>query len=194
MRPLATLAFLLSLASPAPAGIQLVLHYEALQRILAAQVFTQDGRSYVKGGQSDRCSYAYLENPLIGAEKARLRIKARFSGRSAVDLLGRCIGLGDSFDLTILATPFYTNGSIAFREVDVSSNGRDGVYIRGVRRSLARSLERDFYYPLREETRKLLEERRSDLYDQQVMNFDVTGIHVAPYALVLLVEFGLAVK
>jgi hypothetical protein len=98
---------LLSVPIPASSGIQLVLHYEALQRILAAQLFTQDGRNYVKGSKDARCNYAYLENPVIGAEKGRLSVKARFSGRAALDLLGRCIGLGDSFDVTILATPYY---------------------------------------------------------------------------------------
>jgi hypothetical protein len=185
---------LLSLPVPASSGIQLVLHYEALQRILAAQLFTQDGRNYVKGSKDARCNYAYLENPVIGADKGRLSVKARFSGRAALDLLGRCIGLGDSFDVTILATPYYRDGSIAFKSVEVSSNGRDGIYIRGVRMSLSRSLERDFSYPLRDETRKLLEAPRGPLYRQELLRFDVDDLHVAPYALVLSVDFGLAVK
>jgi hypothetical protein len=170
------------------------LHYEALQRILAAQLFTQDGRKYVRGNKEARCSYAYLETPAVGADKERLSIKARFSGRSALDLLGRCIGLGDSFDVTILATPYYRDGSIGFKEVEVSSNGRDGLYIRHVRRSLRQSLERDFSYPLRDETRRVLEETRSSLYRQELLGFEVAMVQVAPTALVLTVDFGLAVK
>jgi hypothetical protein len=188
------LAAFLVLPGISGATAQLVLHYEALQRILAAQMFTQDGRKYVKGSKDARCTYAYLESPQIGAEKGRLQVKARFSGRSALDLLGRCIGLGDSFDLTILATPYYRDGAIGFKDVDVSSNGRDGVYIRGVRAALSRSLERDFAYPLRDETRRLLEEPRSELYRQELVQFDVADVHVTPYALVLVVELGLAVK
>src|SRR5687767_8596464 len=112
MRFAAPLALALALSPPARGTVQLLLHYEALQRILAAQMFSQDGRKYVRGSKDARCTYAYLEGPQIGAEKGRLQVKARFSGRSALDLLGRCIGLGDSFDLTILATPYYRDGAI----------------------------------------------------------------------------------
>lgn len=192
MRSTALLAVLL--VAPRASAVQLILHYEALQRILAAQMFTHDGRNYVRGSKNDRCRYAYLENPQIGAEKTRLRIHARFSGRSALDLLGRCIGLGDSFDITILATPYHKDGAIAFRDVEVSSNGREGMYIRGVRRALAQSLEREFTYPLRAEARKMLEQSNGELYRQEMLQFDVADIHVTPYALVLLVDFSIAVK
>ena len=36
-----------------------------------AQVFTEDGRRYVKGSKDKRCNFAYLENPRIGAANGR---------------------------------------------------------------------------------------------------------------------------
>jgi hypothetical protein len=194
MRFLAAFAVLLALPFPSNATTQLILHYEALQRVLAAQAFTQDGRNYVKGSKDTKCSYAYLESPRIGADNGRLQVKARFSGRSALDILGRCIGLGDSFDLTILVTPYYRDGALAFKDVSVSSNGRDGIYIRRVRTALTRSLERDFSYPLRTEAKVLLEEKRSALHRQEVVRFDVSAVQVTPAALVLALELELAVK
>ena len=184
-----------ALAGTAFPNVEVLLHYQALQRILAAQMFTQDGRQYVRGSKTAKCSYAYLENPKIGAEKGQLSVQAKFSGRKALDLLGRCVGLGDSFDVTILATPYYRDGSIAFKDVSIDSNGRDGVYIRGVKKALAKSFTDSFRYPLQQEARRLLEEKRADgLYRQEVNRFEVTAVGITPEALVLVVDFRLAVK
>src|ERR1019366_6290019 len=82
---------LLLLSSSAFAA-ELELRYSALERILAEQLFTVDGRHYVRGNPSTRCQFAFLEKPHIDSERFdkdqfRLRVKARFSGRSAFDLL-----------------------------------------------------------------------------------------------------------
>jgi hypothetical protein len=122
---------LILLAAPAMAA-ELELRFAALERILAEQVFTQDGRHYVRGNKSTRCQFAYLEKPHIDADGARLRVAARFSGRSAIDLLGGCVGLGDSFDLVMTATPVVRAGAIALKDVKVTTT-RESYYIRKVR-------------------------------------------------------------
>lgn len=66
-----------------------------IRALLAEQAFTDEGRFYVKGQKTKKkCSFAYLENPESSAEGNRLRIRARFTGRSATDLFGRCAGVG----------------------------------------------------------------------------------------------------
>ena len=52
--------------------------------MLAEQVFTQEGRRYVRGTKAAKCNYAYLEKPQMRGENGLLRIKANFSGRSAL--------------------------------------------------------------------------------------------------------------
>src|SRR5271166_4015445 len=111
MMKLAARLFLFFLALPSFAA-ELELRYAALERIIAEQLFTQEGRHYVRGNRAARCQFAYLEAPKIGSEDGRLRVTARFSGRTALDLFGRCAGLGDSFDLTITAVPIPRNGAI----------------------------------------------------------------------------------
>ena len=65
--------------------------------------------------------------------EGRLKISAKFSGRSSLDLFGRCVGLGDSFELTILASPVARKGVIVMDNVQVTTV-KDSYYIRRVRR------------------------------------------------------------
>src|SRR5450755_2809630 len=95
--PARAAAFALLCSLPSLAA-DLELRYGALERLISEQVFTDDGRKWVRGSAKTHCQYAYLEHPHIGADGDRLRIAARFSGRSAFSLLGGCVGLGDSLD------------------------------------------------------------------------------------------------
>jgi hypothetical protein len=187
---------------PSCLAAELELRFAALERIVAAQLFTQDGRHYVRGSRTTRCQFAYLETPHIDSDQGRLRVQARFSGRSALDLMGRCVGLGDSFDLTITGTPAARNGAIVLRDVKVSTP-RDSYYIRRVRTALTQSISKDFKIEVRDQARHLLEQSdetspnavpKDALYKQELAAFDLGEIRVTPDALVLVIEFRLVVK
>ena len=180
------LAVLLLLADAARAA-ELELPFGTLERIIGEQLFTQEGRHYVKGNKATRCQFAYLEKPHIDAEGPRLRVKARFSGRSALDMFGGCVGLGDSFDLTLTAAPATKNGAIVFNDVNVATL-KDSYYIRRVRAAMARSVSKDFKIEIRDHARNLLSSA-GDL-----TAFDLSEVRVTPKALVLVVEFQLVVK
>ena len=177
----------------------LELRYGALERIIGEQMFTQDGRRYVRGNPAAKCQYAYLEHPRLGADASRLRVTARFSGRSALDVLGRCVGLGDSFDLTLTVTPVARDGAIAFQDATIST-GKDSYYIRQVRQALARSFTKDFKIEVRDQARRLLETSSpapsgsGGQYQRELAGFALNMIRVTPEALVLEVEFKLVVK
>jgi len=99
-------AVMLLLLSGIPAwAAELELRYAAIERVIADQLFSQEGRLYVRGNKTTRCKFAYLESPHVGAADGRLRVSARFSGRTALDMMGACVGLGDSFDFTMIASP-----------------------------------------------------------------------------------------
>jgi hypothetical protein len=172
----------------------LELRYGAMERLIAEQLFTQDGRRYVRGSASAKCQYAFLEAPHIGAENNRLRIVAKFSGRSGLDMFGKCVGLGDSFDLTILASPVSRKGFIAMEDVKVSTV-KDSYYIRRVRAALTQSFAKDIKLDVREQARKLLEQPRENAtFQQELKDFDLAAVRVTADALVLEVEFKLVVK
>jgi hypothetical protein len=193
VRALALICTLAAAARPAGA-MELRIHYTALQRILADQMFTQDGRRYVRGTPAAKCNYAYLEHPDLHGDTAsgRLNVRARFSGRSALDLFGRCMGLGDSFDVSITAIPYFHDCAIRFKDVVVESK-KDGFYIRRVRAALTATLRSQFAYKVADDAKKILEEKRGN-YSQELSGFQVSDIRATGDALVLTLEFTLAVK
>lgn len=176
-------------------AVELHLEYGALERMLAEQLFTEEGRRYVHGNQKAKCNYAYLEKPHIQGDNGRLRIHAKFTGRSAMNVFGQCVGLGDAFELTITATPHYHDGNLGLKEVVVVSDSKTGFYIRRVCAAITSSLGRDFRYPLSNETKKLLEDGAFQPgYKREVHKFDVTEIRVSPDDLVLVIDFQLTVR
>jgi hypothetical protein len=191
------------LAAPALAA-DLEVRYAALERLIGEQLFTQDGRRYVRGTPAAHCQYAYLETPRLSSEAAsggaadagnrRLKITAKFSGRSAVGMLGRCVGMGDSFDVTIIASPVARKGVIAMDDVQITT-AKDSYYIRRVRAALTESFSKEFKIDLREQAKKLLEQPAGDSsHGRELSDFDLSAVRVTPQALVLVVEFKLVVK
>lgn len=179
-------------------GAELELRYAAIERVIADQLFSQDGRLYVRGNKTTRCKFAYLESPHVGAADGRLRVSARFSGRTALDMMGACVGLGDSFDFTMIASPIVKNGALALKEVQVSTP-RDSFYIRRVRQALTSSFSRDFKIEVRDQARHLLEQpppqgSPQPLYQRELASFDLRDVRVQPDALVLVMDFRLVVK
>src|SRR6185369_5013323 len=178
------LRFALLIAFAARAfSADLEIRYSALERMVAAQMFTEEGRRYVKGSQAAKCQYAYLEAPKLSATCERLRVAARFSGRSARDLFSRCVGMGDSFDLTLTAVPVPRKGAIAFQDTQVSTP-KDSYYIRRVRSAMMRTFDQDFKIEIRDQARRLLEQPASSaLYQQELKDLDLNAIRVTPEAL-----------
>ena len=177
------------------AAVELHIQFGALERMLTEQVFSQEGRRYVHGSKTNKCNFAYLEKPQVRGEGGRLRMKARFTGRSALNLVGQCVGLGDAFDLVITAVPVYKNGAIALQEVKVTSDGKSGYYIRRVCEAMQASLAREFKYPLEGDALKLLEAPGAQPgYKREARKFAVPDIRVTNDALVLQVDFELTVK
>jgi len=183
-----------TLAGPARA-VDLKLQFGALERMLAEQVFTQEGRRYVHGDKASKCNFAYLEKPQIQGDAGRLRIRARFTGRSSLNMLGQCIGMGDAFNVVVTATPQYRDGNIVLQNVTAASDGKTGYYIRRVCTALAASLGRDFKYPLSSVAQKLLEDPSSQPgYKRELRRFQVPSIQVTSDALVIQLDFELTVK
>jgi hypothetical protein len=189
--PMMKLAALLLLGTSAFAA-DLELRYAALERIIAQQLFTQEGRHYVRGSRATKCQFAYLEAPHIDSDNGRLRVKARFSGRTALDVFGGCVGLGDSFDLTLTAMPIARDGTIRLSQVNVSTP-KDSYYIRRVRSALIQAASKDFKIEVRDQARKIMNQTGPS-FEQEMASFDLGDVRVTPDALVLSVEFRVVIK
>ena len=188
------LCALLLCAIPSLAA-ELELRYTALEHILAEQLFTQEGRHYVRGNRASKCQFAYLEKPHFQGADGKLRIRAKFTGRSALNMFGQCVGLGDAFTAAITAVPQYKDGNIGLGNVAAVSEDRTGYYVRRVCTALSSSLMRDFRYPIGAAAKSALEEPGAQPnYPRELRNFRVTEIRVSNDALILAVDFELTVK
>ena len=186
---------LLLIAVQAAQAVELRIQYAALERMLAQTVFTQDGRRYVHNDRSNKCNFAYLEKPRVRADSGRLRIEAHFTGRSALSVAGQCVGLGDAFDLAIVATPQYRDGNLILTHVSVESEAKTGYYIRRVCAAMSSSLAIDFRYPIASEFQKALEDPAiQPAYPRQFRRFQITEIRATADALILIVDFELTVR
>lgn len=169
------LVALLLLTSTAYA-VDLKIQFGALERMLGEQVFTQDGRRYVHGTASTKCNFAYLEKPSVQGVAGKLRIRAKFTGRSALNMFGQCVGLGDAFTAAITAEPVYKDGSIGLAKVTAVSEDHTGFYVRNVCAALTSSLGRDFKYPIAAAAKSALEDPGSQPgYKRELRNFPSDG-------------------
>jgi hypothetical protein len=183
------------LAACSACAAEVQLYFSVLQRVLAEQAFTREGRLYVRGHEKEKCNFAYLENPIVAADGHRLIINARFTGRSAANFFGTCVGFGDSFDLRIGAVPQYRDGFLAFGDVRVESPGREGFYARRVRAAMADSLTKQFRYNLAAEAKKILEEPKpKSAVKQELRRFSVREIRVLPDSVLLVFDFQLGIR
>ncbi len=145
MRRLLTLIFVFV---PMAHAVELHIQFAALERILSDQLFTQDGRKYVHGSATNKCNFAYLEKPHLQSSGGKLLIRAKFTGRSALNMFGQCVGLGDAFHVAITASPQYKDGNIGLTNVTAVSEDHTGYYVHRVCAALSSSLARDFRYPV----------------------------------------------
>lgn len=175
-------------------AVELRLRFGALERMLAEQVFTEEGKRYL-GPKRTKCNFAYLQKPRIQGEGGRIRIFAKFTGRTSLDVFGRCLGLGDEFDLVVTARPEHRRNGLGLADVAVAAVSRNSFYIRRVCAVMASSLARDFQYPLAAQAKRILEETAvSPAYPRELRDFAVRSIQVAPDELVLDLNFALTIK
>ncbi|MEP6961325.1 MAG: hypothetical protein ABI995_04565 [Acidobacteriota bacterium] len=182
------------LLAPALFAVDLELRFDALERLLGEQLFTAEGRTYVKGSKTERCNFAFLEKPKLSAAGDRLQLKVNFSGRTSLDMFGRCVGVGDSFELTLSALPAVRNGVIEFDQVNVSTP-RDSFYIRRVRVALAQTLNKNLKIDVVKQTKELIETpRQMGMYQQEIKDVHLSNIRVSSDSLVLGIDFRVIVK
>ncbi|MEO5923619.1 MAG: hypothetical protein ABIR70_07310 [Bryobacteraceae bacterium] len=187
------LAVILLFASPAFA-VDLEIRFGVLERLIGEQMFTADGRRYVQGSKDERCRYAFLEKPRLSAVGDRLQLKVNFTGKTALGMFGKCVGVGDAFELTVTAKPISKNGEVDFEQFVVSTP-RDSFYIRRVRAVLVETLNKNFQLNIMQQARKLIEApQQTGKFQQEIRDISMSGVRVAPDSLVLAIDFRVIVK
>lgn len=156
LNPLLRLTLLLGFLLPGAFAIELEIRFPLLEQQLGQQLFTQDGRRYVKGDPKNKCNFAYLAKPHFGGRDGQLVIRATFTGRSSLDVFGKCVGFGDSFDFEIVSAIETKDGTLLLVNPQVRILSKDSFYSRQVGKALQGSIREVVKYPIREELRKVL--------------------------------------
>ena len=187
--------FLFALCSVCAYGIEIEIRFPLLEKQLSQQLFTQDGKHYVRGHPTSRCNYAFLASPRFGSRDGKLAITARFSGSSSLDVFGRCVGFADTFDFEILSALMIKNGSLVLADPQVKVLSRESFYTRQVQRALRVSIRDAVTYPIREELRKLLSAGAAPgPYKVSIQSLEVRRVEVLPNSLLVTVDTRLLVE
>lgn len=188
------LALALFLCAVPAFAVDVEIRYNVLEKMIGEQAFTTEGKRYVQGTKDQKCRYAFLEKPKLSNAGDRIQLKVNFSGKTALDMFGHCVGVGDQFELTIISKPFVDKGVIAFEPFQVNTP-RDSFYIRRVRTALVETLNKEFRIDIMAQARKLVEApQQVGSYTQEIKDLKLTAVRVLQDALILGVDFKVVVK
>ena len=169
-----------ALLSEGAEALEVTIPYSMVQKEVERQMFTE-GRSYLSGDKASTCDYAYLENPSVFPQDGRLALQARFNGKAGKEVLGKCVGIGKSFDIVITGLPVYSEGLLRFSEARIQfkntvADAMFGKLLEG----FAQDLERDLTFPLQADVQQLSQalSQGAGHYILRVEKFTVTAIDV----------------
>lgn len=142
-----SLLLLLPAAAPSPAA-ELRVGYRALEKLMVAKGFDEEGRFYPQPALASKCRYAYFRDPVVGAAQGRLLVTVSFHTMLGIDLGGGCRGAADAFPAVISGVPVYRDGELRLDQVRVDTEGRG--YGEAVRPLVDSLLKQGLKFPLRE--------------------------------------------
>jgi hypothetical protein len=170
-------------------AIEIEIRFPLLEKQLSQQLFTQDGKRYVKGNPKSHCNFAYLAEPHFTSRQGKLLIEAKFTGKSSMDLFGKCVGFGDSFVFEILSGLTTKDGTLVLDKPEVQIIKKDSFYSRQVLKSLKSSIGDAIRYPIRDEVRKLLANGSASApYKVTIPKLEIRGIQILENSLLLDVD------
>ncbi len=170
-------------------AIEIEIRFPLLEQQLASQLFSQDGKRYVKGNPKTHCNFAYLAEPHFSSRDGQLLITAKFTGKSSMDVFGKCVGFGDSFAFEILSNLTTKDGTLLLDKPTLKILSSDSYYSRQVLKSLQRSISDAIRYPIREEMRKILAAgSAASGYKVTIPKLEIRGVQVLKDSLLVDVD------
>ena len=103
---------------------ELFFAHGAVARALYDGLMVSEGRWFIQGQSPEDCSHVFLQDPRVDAVESRLRITFLLSGRAAAAVGARCVGAGDSFDISVTGVPTFAEGELLLADPRVDAHGR----------------------------------------------------------------------
>jgi hypothetical protein len=187
---------ILLLASPgASMAVEVTLHSSAIGKLVEERVFNQDGRKYLFGNPDTRCMRAYLYDPRVSIDAGRLILRSKFNGILGQELNEDCLGLSESFPVTMTGVPYFRGGTMGLEQIQISGLSDIPQFNDYITRFFEEELHRIFSHDLNEEIRNLIAQNRGAIpYDVEVLDLDISRIVAADEILSLWVNFHLVLK
>jgi hypothetical protein len=110
-------------------------------------------------------------------------------------VFGQCVDLGDSFDVLVRMRPYAEKSLLRIREVEVTSDGKRGMYARAVCKQLAATIPRVLTYDFAPDFKRALEAEQTGVpFKKKVDDLIVQAISVSKEALVLQLGLKLTIR
>lgn len=115
---IAAILILLLAATRLAHAVGLKVSTDALERTLNKQLFTADGRYYIKGKPNDAC-FVYAEQPRISFHDDRVWVHIRTHSKLGAGLKGTCLGVSLTADADVSVEPEAQGETIGFRNARI---------------------------------------------------------------------------
>ena len=188
---MAALAALLACGSAGAS--ELFFAHGAVARALYDALMVTEGRWFIQGQSPEDCSHVFLQDPRVDAVESRLRITFLFSGRAAAAVGGRCVGAGDSFDISVTGVPTFAEGELLLADPRVDAHGRK--LFQTVAPLVEAALRDRLRYPLRNAVDWAVHDLRERTGRHVVLDdLDLSRITVEEPGVRIELDFGIQVN
>jgi hypothetical protein len=190
---LVLLGIVVAAAPAAAAGpfSELTIHNTAIQKMLMSELFIDEGRYHLL--PQTACQYAYVDSPAVTLSKGRVRIKARVSGKVAMEVGDQCVGTrADVVQVAISAKPVFSGEKLVLTDIRVDEISNESYRVL-LQQFLASAIPRAITIDVREGLQRILADRQST-YEVVVDRLSVTDITAENDKLHLALTFALTAR
>lgn len=170
---------------------ELSIHNTAIQKMLMDELFIDKGRYHLL--QQTPCQYAYVDSPAVTLAQGRVRIKARVSGKLAMEVGGQCVGgASDVVQVAISGQPTFSGEKIVLTDIKVDEVSKEAYRVL-LQQFIESAIPRAVEINLREGLQRILADRQST-YDVVVNQLSVTDLTAENNLLHASLSFSLTAK
>ena len=138
---------------------EMTIHNTAIQKMLMDELFIDKGRYHLIGQTA--CQYAYVDSPAVTISQGRVRIKARVSGKLALEVGGQCVGSsGDVVRVAISGLPNFSGEKIVLTDIKVDEVSNEAYRVL-LQQFLESAIPRAVEINVREGLQRMLATRQS---------------------------------
>ncbi len=170
---------------------ELTIQNTAIQKMLMNELFIDQGRYHLL--PQTACQYAYVDSPAVAVSQGRVRIKARVSGKLAVEVDDQCIGgTSDVVQVAISARPTFSGEKFVLTDIRVDEISNEAYRIL-LQQFLASAIPRAVEINVREGLQRILADRQST-YEVVVNQLSVTDLRAENNQLHAKLTFALTAR